>query len=78
MYELFPSEAWKKFATSRLPPLKRDARGREMEETDPEPGEEPRILRAFDILPDHVSSTHAAGNLTNPSRTRSVHWNRLC
>ncbi len=60
MYELFPPEAWKKFASSRLPPVQRDARGREMEENDPEPGEEPRLLRAFDILPDRVSYAHAA------------------
>lgn len=60
MYELFPSEAWKKFATSRLPPVKLDARGRVMEERYPEPGMEPRLLRAFDVLPDHVCYAHAA------------------
>lgn len=62
MYELLPSKAWKKFASSKLPPVQRDARGRPMEENDPEPGEEPRLLRAFDILPDRVSHALAASN----------------
>ena len=65
MYELSPSAAWKDFARSALPKVKRDNFGEPMLEAWPEPGKDPRELLDFGILPDIVSYRYTFENSTN-------------